>query len=140
MAYILLSLSIFAFTSDAWAQAAGGGQGGGLESLIPLILIFVIFYFLLIRPQQKKLKQHQEMVGGLKRGDKVVTAGGVVGKITKVEGEGSNLVEVEIAPSTTVKIVKTTISDLHARGVDEAEEKPASASKPKPKKKSKAKR
>ncbi len=83
----------------------------GLESLIPLILIFAIMYFLLIRPQQKKLKEHQAMVAALRRGDQVVTQGGVIGKVTKVKDD-SNEVEVEIAPNVNVRVVRGTISSV----------------------------
>ena len=83
----------------------------GLESIIPLILIFGIMYFLLIRPQQKKLKEHQAMVEALRRGDQVVTQGGIVGKVTKVkDGEGE--IEVEIASGVNVKIVRHTIAQV----------------------------
>ncbi len=96
------------FVTPAFAQAAGGG---GLTNLLPLILIFVIMYFLLIRPQQKKVKEHKAMVTALKKGDKVVTQGGVIGRITKAK-ENENEIEVEIAPDVTVKVVRSTISQL----------------------------
>lgn len=83
----------------------------GLESLIPLLLIFAIMYFLLIRPQQKKLKEHQEMVAALRRGDQVVTQGGVVGKVTKVKDD-SNEIEVEIAKGVTVRVIRSTITSV----------------------------
>ena len=79
------------FISPAYAQAAGGGFGG-MESLLPLVLIFVVFYFLLIRPQQKKQKEHRPMLESLHRGDRVVTAGGIMGTITKVQGENELMV------------------------------------------------
>ena len=82
----------------------------GFESLIPLILIFAIMYFLLIRPQQKKLKQHQAMVAALRRGDQVVTQGGILGKVTKVRDD--NEVEIEIAPGTNVRVVRSTIATV----------------------------
>jgi len=83
----------------------------GIESLIPLLLIFAIMYFLLIRPQQKKLKEHQEMVAALRRGDQVVTQGGVIGKVTKVKDD-ANEIEVEIASGVTVKVVRSTITTV----------------------------
>ena len=83
----------------------------GIESLIPLLLIFAIMYFLLIRPQQKKLKEHQEMVAALRRGDQVVTQGGVVGKVTKVKDD-SNEIEVEIAKGVTVRVIRSTITTV----------------------------
>jgi len=82
----------------------------GIESLIPLILIFAIMYFLLIRPQQKKLKEHQAMVEALRRGDQVITQGGIVGKVTKVKDEGE--VEVEIASGVSVRVVRSSIATV----------------------------
>ena len=81
----------------------------GVGQLIPLILIFLIMYFLLIRPQQKKLKEHQAMVAALRRGDQVVTQGGVVGKVTKVK-DGENEIEVEIAKGVNVRVIRSTIT------------------------------
>lgn len=81
--------------------------------MVPLIAIFVIFYFLLIRPQQKRMKQHRAMIEGAKKGDQVVTGGGLVGKVTKVEDQ---YVEVEIAPNVKVKAVKSTLSDITPSG------------------------
>ena len=80
-------------------------------SFIPLILIFGIMYFLLIRPQQKKLKEHQTMVAALRRGDQVVTQGGIKGKVTKVK-DTENEVEVEIASGVTIKVVQSTIATV----------------------------
>lgn len=94
--------------TPAYAQAVGGA--GAFGSFIPLILIFAIMYFLLIRPQQKKLKTHQKMVEGLRRGDQVITQGGVVGKVTKVKDDGE--VEVEIAQGVNVRVIKTTIAQV----------------------------
>ena len=82
----------------------------GLESFIPIILIFVIMYFLLIRPQQKKIKEHKMMVEGIRRGDQVLTQGGIIGKITKVK-EGEE-VEVEIASNVKVTIIKSTLVNV----------------------------
>jgi preprotein translocase subunit YajC len=79
--------------------------------MLPLILIFVVFYFLLIRPQQKKMKDHREMLGQLKRGDRVVTAGGIVATITKVK-DGSDEIEAEIAPNVKVTVVRGTIGSV----------------------------
>jgi preprotein translocase subunit YajC len=100
------------FATPAFAQAAGGaGAAGGLISFVPIILIFAIMYFLMIRPQQKKVKEHRAMVEALRRGDQVVTAGGMIGKVTKVE-DGKAEVEVEIAPNVRVRVVRTTISQV----------------------------
>ncbi len=98
------------FVTPAYAQAAGAGGAGALTSFIPLILIFVIMYFLLIRPQQKKVKQHQAMVAALRRGDQVVTAGGVIGKVTKVKEAGE--IEIEIAKDVKVRVIQSTISQV----------------------------
>ena len=81
--------------SPAFAQTGASGDGMGFATFVPLILIFVVFYFLLIRPQQKKMKEHREMVKALRRGDKIVTAGGIIGTISKVP-EGDE-VEVEVS-------------------------------------------
>ncbi|MBB3711001.1 preprotein translocase subunit YajC [Limimaricola variabilis] len=86
----------------------------GLESFIPLILIFAIMWFFLIRPQQKKLKEHQAMVAALRRGDQVVTQGGLIGKVVKVRDE-SNEIEVEIAQGVTVRVVRSTIATVTSK-------------------------
>ena len=82
----------------------------GLESFIPIILIFVIMYFLLIRPQQKKIKEHKSMVDNLRRGDQVLTQGGIIGKITKVK-EGEEI-EVELAKDVKVSVIRSTIVNV----------------------------
>ena len=96
------------FATPAYAQAAGGA--GALTSFVPLILIFAIMYFLLIRPQQKKVKDHQKMVEALRRGDQVVTQGGLIGKVTKVLDD--NKLEVEIAQGVKVQVVKSTVAQV----------------------------
>ena len=83
----------------------------GIESIIPLILIFAIMYFFLIRPQQKKMKEHQAMVAAVRRGDRIITQGGLKGKITKVK-DGENEVEVEIASGVVIRVVQSTIADV----------------------------
>ncbi len=98
------------FVTPAYAQAAGAGGVGALGSFLPLILIFAIMYFLLIRPQQKKMKQHQGMVAALRRGDQVVTAGGIIGKVTKVKDAGE--VEIEIASGVKIRVIQSTISQV----------------------------
>ena len=97
------------FVTPAYAQAAGG-PAGAFGSFIPLILIFAIMYFLLIRPQQKKLKEHKAMVEAVRRGDQVITQGGIVGKVSKVKDDGE--VEVEIATGVKVRIIKSTITQV----------------------------
>jgi preprotein translocase subunit YajC len=95
--------------TPAYAQAAGGGAAGGLIGFVPILLIFAIMYFLMIRPQQKKMKEHKAMVEALRRGDQVLTAGGMIGKVVKVnEGE----VEVELAPNVKVRVIKNTIAQV----------------------------
>ena len=85
-------------------------SGSGIAQFIPLILIFVIFYFFLIRPQQKKVKEHKVMVSALKRGDEVVTSGGIVGKIERVLGDDK--VDILISENVTVQVVQSTIQSL----------------------------
>jgi len=110
--------------SDAFAQAAGGGSDlmGSLQTFAPLVIIFVIFYFLLIRPQQKRAKEHKALIEGVRRGDTVTTSGGIVGKVARVLDDG--LVLLEIAEGVKIKVVKGTIADVRAKGAgDDAEEK-----------------
>jgi preprotein translocase subunit YajC len=106
------------FITPAFAQAAGGAPGAGsiLVQLAPFILIFVIMYFLLIRPQQKRQKTHQEMLKNIRRGDTVVIGGGMIGKVTKVLDDAAGEVEVEIADGVKVKVVRSTILDVRAKG------------------------
>lgn len=99
--------------SEAYAQTGGFG-GDGLTQFLPLILIFVVFYFLLIRPQQKKMKAHREMISNVRRGDRVVTGGGIIGQVVKVISD--NEVALEIADGVRVRLVKGTITDVLARG------------------------
>ena len=102
------------FISQAWAQGAAGGGSDALLQFFPFVLIFVVFYFLLIRPQQTKAKQQREMLAGVKRGDRVVTGGGIIGLVTKVIGE--NELQVELAEGVRVRIIKQTITDIITRG------------------------
>jgi preprotein translocase subunit YajC len=101
------------FITPAYAQAFGGGSDM-LVNIVPILLMFVIFYFLLLRPQQQRVKQHREMVANLRRGDTVVTSGGIIGKVTKVRDEAE--IEVEIAENTRVRVIKSTVSEVRARG------------------------
>jgi preprotein translocase subunit YajC len=98
------------FATPAFAQAAGGGAAGAIGSFLPLILIFAIMYFLLIRPQQKKMKQHKAMVSSLRRGDQVITQGGLIGKVSKVRDDEE--LEVEIADGVRVRVVRATIAQV----------------------------
>ncbi|MBL3596960.1 preprotein translocase subunit YajC [Rhodovulum sulfidophilum] len=98
------------FATPAFAQAAGGGAAGAFGSFLPLILIFAIMYFLLIRPQQKKAKQHKAMVDALRRGDQIVTQGGIIGKVSKVKDDAE--VEIEVAENVRIRVVRQTISQV----------------------------
>lgn len=89
------------------------GEGGLGGMLIPMILIFGIMYFLMIRPQQKKVKEHKAMVGALRRGDQIVTAGGLIGKVSKVKDETE--VEVELAEGVKVRVVRSTITQVMSK-------------------------
>jgi preprotein translocase subunit YajC len=100
--------------TPAFAQGAGGGGSDMLVSLLPFVLIFVIMYFLILRPQQKRAKQHQEMVKNMRRGDSVVTSGGLLGKITKVVDE--NEIEVEITDGVRVRQMRSMISEVRSKG------------------------
>jgi len=97
------------FVTPAFAQGTGGGAAGGLIGFVPILLIFVIMYLLMIRPQQKKAREHKAMIEALRRGDQVVTSGGLIGKVTKV---ADNEVEVELAPNTKVRVVRSTIAQV----------------------------
>jgi preprotein translocase subunit YajC len=106
------------FIDMAYAMAPGqpggagtGGAGGLLGSVVPLVLIFVVFYFLLIRPQQKKAKEHRSMLENLKKGDKIITSGGIYGVI---EAVGTNTVTVKIGENVKVKLGKAYIAALRA--------------------------
>ncbi len=100
--------------TPAFAQGAGAGGSDMLVSLLPFVLIFVIMYFLILRPQQKRSKQHQEMVKNMRRGDSVVTSGGLFGKITKVVDE--NEIEVEVADGVRVRQMRSMIAEVRSKG------------------------
>jgi preprotein translocase subunit YajC len=103
------------FITSAYAQSTSGGfDGAGMLQLLPLVLIFVIFYFLLIRPQQRKVKEHKAMVSAVKRGDRVVTSGGLIGVISKVIDD--NEVQLEIAEGVRVRVLRSGINDVLTRG------------------------
>jgi preprotein translocase subunit YajC len=107
--------------SPAFAQGSPFGGGGDLMTqLLPFVLIFVIMYFLILRPQQKRVKAHQEMVKNVRRGDTVVTSGGLVGKVTKVIDDDQ--IEVEIAEGIRVRQVRAMVSDVRAKGEPVKEE------------------
>ena len=113
------------FISPAYAQAASPFGGDSmLVSLLPFILIFVIMYFLILRPQQKRQKQHQEMVKNVRRGDTVITSGGLVGKVTKVTDDEQ--IEVELADGVRVRQMRAMIADVRAKGEPVKEESASS--------------
>jgi preprotein translocase subunit YajC len=106
------------FITPAFAQGLpfglGGDSAGMLTSFMPLILIIVIMYFLILRPQQRKVKVHQEMIKALRRGDTVITNGGLIGKVTKVlDGDQ---IEVEISDGVRVRQMRTMVSEVRAKG------------------------
>src|SRR3972149_3931899 len=98
--------------SNAYAQAAGGGDPG-FVGLLPIVLMFVLLYFLMIRPQMKRAKEHKQMVEALQKGDEVITAGGVVGRSSKM---GEAYVPLEIAPNTEISVQRTAVQTLLPKG------------------------
>ena len=101
--------------TPAFAQGAtGGGSGDVILQLVPFLLIFVIMYFLIIRPQQRRVKEHQELVKNVRRGDTVVTSGGIVGKVTKATDDPE--LEIEIADGVRVRLVRGMISEVRTKG------------------------
>jgi preprotein translocase subunit YajC len=120
------------FITDAYAQAASGAAPGlsGLGGLLPMLLIIPVFYFLLIRPQQKKAKEHKALISAVKRGDRVVTNGGILGTVTKVIDNGE--VQLEIAEGVRIRILRASIGEIitrtdTARAQDNAVEKKSDA-------------
>lgn len=104
------------FVTPAYAQAAGdaaSGSGGAIMLVGQFVLLGLIFYFLIIRPQQKRAKEHRAKLDATKKGDTVVTGGGVIGKVTRVD---ENEAEVEIAPNVRIKVVKATLTDVRPLG------------------------
>jgi preprotein translocase subunit YajC len=109
---IILSLFlVFANLDSAFAQDSAS-QPSAAASFLPLIAVFFVFYFLIMRPQQKRYKNHQEMLKNLKKGDQVMTAGGIIGKVTKIDAN-EDVIYVEIAESVTIKVLRTTISNIY---------------------------
>ncbi len=103
------------FITPAFAQAAGAGDTNSmLMSLLPFALIFVIMYFLILRPQQKKLKDHADLVKNIRRGDSVITSGGLIGKVTKVVDDDQ--IEIEIADGVRIRQMRQMISGVRAKG------------------------
>jgi len=99
--------------SPAWAQAAGGAQGGGIESMLLIVLMFVVLYFLMIRPQMKRAKEHKTMIEALQKGDEVITSGGVLGRITKIN---ENYATLEIANGVEIHVQRPAVQTLLPKG------------------------
>ena len=119
------------FITPAFAQAAGASPQDTLTTFVlPMALIFVVFYFFMIRPQQQKTKQLRTMLDALRRGDKVVTAGGIIGTVTKVDTDQE--LTIEIAENVRVKVVRSTITTVLSRTEPVASKKPAEAEKKTP--------
>ncbi|NWG24882.1 MAG: preprotein translocase subunit YajC [Pseudorhodoplanes sp.] len=110
--------------TPAYAQGSGLGGDNMLVSLLPFILIFVIMYFLILRPQQKRVKQHQEMVKNVRRGDTVITSGGLIGKVTKVVDDDQ--IELEIGEGVRIRQMRQMIAEVRAKGEPVKEEAAAS--------------
>jgi preprotein translocase subunit YajC len=106
-----------AYAMSQTGDVGGGGQAGGFGSLVPLILMFAIFYFLLIRPQQKRSKEHRAMIDNLKKGDRIITSGGLYGRITAVN---ENTLTVEIADKVRVKVVRSNVATLQQAAAPQA--------------------
>ena len=103
--------------TPAFAQALGGAGGGATDLIvqpIPFALILVIMYFLIMRPQQKRARDHADLIKNLRRGDSVITSGGLIGKVTKVVDDAE--VELEVAPNVRVRVIRTLITDVRAKG------------------------
>ncbi len=103
------------FVTQAFAATSTGGDafGGTITGLLPIVLIFVIMYFLILRPQQQRQRQQREMIANIRRGDTVVTSGGLIGKIAKVD---ENEILIEIAEETRVRVVRSMIAEVRAKG------------------------
>ncbi len=102
------------FVTPAYAQALGGGGAGIVEMLLPFVLIFVIMYFLILRPQRQQAKRREDMLKAIRRGDTVVTNGGILGKVTKVVDD--NEVELQIADGVKVRAMRALIAEVRAKG------------------------
>ena len=103
--------------ATAYAQGAGAGRGFDLMALAPLVLIFVVFYFLLIRPQQKRAKEHKEMLSKIRRNDRIVTNGGLMGKVAKVNDDRDEI-ELDIAENVRVKVRRGMVAEVTSKGED----------------------
>jgi preprotein translocase subunit YajC len=106
--------TIAMFISPAFAQSPTGGMGDLFNLIVPMLAVFVIFYFFMIRPQQQRMKQHRATIDAIRRGDTVVTSGGIIGKVTRVKDDGE--IEVEIAENTRVRVIKSTVTEVRVKG------------------------
>jgi preprotein translocase subunit YajC len=104
---------MYMLVSNAWAQAPAGAAGGGFESILLIGAMFAVLYFLMIRPQMKRAKEHKVLIDALQKGDEVVTAGGILGRISKV-GEG--YLSVEIAPNTEIQVQRASVQTVLPKG------------------------
>jgi len=118
------------FISDAFAQTAGAAEPSIFPMFLPLILIFAVFYFLLIRPQQKKMKEHNAMLDAIRRGDRIVTGGGIVGTVARVN---DNELSVDISEGVRVTVMRGTVSDVLTKTEPVANDEPEESSGEKPK-------
>ena len=98
---------------EAWAQAAPGGAGGGMESIFLIVAMFAVLYFLMIRPQMKRAKEHKALIEGLQKGDEVVTAGGVLGRVSKV---GDAHLSLEVAPNVEIQVQRAAVQTILPKG------------------------
>ncbi|MEM8876941.1 MAG: preprotein translocase subunit YajC [Pseudomonadota bacterium] len=101
------------FITPAFAQGGAAGGGNFILQLLPFLMIFAIIYFLIIRPQQRRIKDHRDMVDAIRRGDTVVTSGGLIGKVTKVD---ETELTVDIAENTRVRVVRSTVAEVRSKG------------------------
>jgi preprotein translocase subunit YajC len=110
--FIILALFLVLINFDFAMAQEVAAQPNAMVSFLPLVAVFAVFYLLIMRPQQKRYKTHQEMLKNLKKGDQVMTAGGIIGKVTKIDAI-ENVVYVEIAESVTIKVLRATISNIY---------------------------
>ncbi|PWQ99074.1 preprotein translocase subunit YajC [Leucothrix pacifica] len=101
------------FISDAMAEGAAAPQGGGLQLIIMMAIFFGIMYFMIIRPQQKRAKEHKALIESLSKGDEVVTGGGIIGKVTNL---GDNFIEMSVSDTTTIKVQRQAIATVMPKG------------------------
>ena len=106
-------MSVSMLISPAWAQASGGAQGGGIESILLILAMFAVLYFLMIRPQMKRAKEHKALVDGLQKGDEVVTAAGILGRITKVEDQH---ITVSVAANVEIQMQRQAVQLVLPKG------------------------